>query len=404
MSEPAIQIPGLAKSFKHFTLGPLDLTVPKGAIYGLIGPNGVGKTTTIDLMLGMGRNDAGTIRVLGLDHIRDEVAMKGRIGYVSPDLNYQPWRTVSRVIRFHRWFYPDWDDEYCRNLLETLQVGWDEKIANLSFGTRIKLALIVALSHRPSVLLLDEPTVGLDVISKQQVFAELLAAVQDEERTVLIASHGLADIERFADHVGIIKDGKLLLEGATTDIVSRYRLVDFFAGDGFMPAGIAGLFVQERQGNRWRVLMDIEGSALEQVKARGASGIATSPVTLKICSSGCSRSVEMWRLLRDQVERDKWKVLGFVAGALLFPLLTSLWGVFDARARRGSQAYRVLRVLLLVVFRRICGRGLDDGGQTPASHSGASRAVPGGRAGLVAWCHHTCHCHWRVGVRLARDR
>ena len=281
MSEPAIQIRGLAKSFKHFTLGPLDLTVPKGAIYGLIGPNGVGKTTIIDLMLGMGRNDAGTIRVLGLDHIRDEVAMKGRIGYVSPDLNYQPWRTVSRVIRFHRWFYPDWDDEYCRNLLETLQVGWDEKIANLSFGTRIKLALIVALSHRPSVLLLDEPTVGLDVISKQQVFAELLAAVQDEERTVLIASHGLADIERFADHVGIIRDGKLLLEGATTDIVSRYRLVDFFAGDGFMPAGIAGLFVQERQGNRWRVLMDIEGSALEQVKARGASGIAASPVTLE---------------------------------------------------------------------------------------------------------------------------
>jgi ABC-2 type transport system ATP-binding protein len=131
------------------------------------------------------------------------------------------------------------------------------------------------------VLLLDEPTVGLDVISKQQVFAELLAAVQDEERTVLIASHGLADIERFADHVGIIRDGNLLLEGATTDIVSRYRLVDFFAGDGFMPAGIAGLFVQERQGNRWRVLMDIEGSALEQVKARGASGIAALPVTLE---------------------------------------------------------------------------------------------------------------------------
>ena len=134
MSEPAIQIRGLEKSFSGFTLGPLDLTVPGGAIYGLIGPNGVGKTTTIDLMLGMGRAAAGTIRIFGLDHVRDEVAIKRRLGYVSPDLNYQPWRTVGRVIRFHRGFYPEWDDEYCRRLLDTLQVGWREKIANLSFG------------------------------------------------------------------------------------------------------------------------------------------------------------------------------------------------------------------------------------------------------------------------------
>ena len=281
MNEPAIQIRGLEKSFPGFTLGPLNLTVPSGAIYGLIGPNGVGKTTTIDLMLGMGQAAAGTIRIFGLDHVRDEVAIKRRLGYVSPDLNYQPWRTVGRVIRFHRGFYPDWDDEYCRRLLDTLQVGWREKIANLSFGARIKLALIVALSHRPHLLLLDEPTVGLDVISKQQIFAELLAAVQDEDRTVLISSHGLTDIERFADHVGIMKDGKLLLEGATADIVSRFRVVDFLATAGFTTAGIPGVFVQEQQGDRWRVLMDMEGPALEQVKGRGANEIATSPVTLE---------------------------------------------------------------------------------------------------------------------------
>ena len=281
MSEPAVQIRGLEKSFPSFTLGPLDLTVPGGAIYGLIGPNGVGKTTTIDLMLGMGRADAGSIRIFGLDHTRDEVAVKRRLGYVSPDLNYQPWRTVGRVVRFHRAFYPDWDDEYCERLLDTLQVGWREKIVNLSFGARIKLALILALSHRPDLLLLDEPTVGLDVISKQQIFAELLAAVQDEDRTVLISSHGLADLERFTDHVGIMKDGKLLLEGATADIVSRFRIVDFLAAEAFTAEGIEGVFVQEQQGERWRVLMDIEGSGLEQVKGRGAREIATSPVTLE---------------------------------------------------------------------------------------------------------------------------
>ncbi len=162
-----------------------------------------------------------------------------------------------------------------------MQVGWREKIVNLSFGARIKLALILALSHRPDLLLLDEPTVGLDVISKQQIFAELLAAVQDEDRTVLISSHGLADLERFTDHVGIMKDGKLLLEGATADIVSRFRIVDFLAGEAFTAEGIEGVFVQEQQGERWRVLMDIEGSGLEQVKGRGAREIATSPVTLE---------------------------------------------------------------------------------------------------------------------------
>lgn len=281
MNEPAIQIRGLEKSFPGFTLGPLNLTVPSGAIYGLIGPNGVGKTTTIDLMLGMGQAAAGTIRIFGLDHVRDEVAIKRRLGYVSPDLNYQPWRTVGRVIRFHRGFYPEWDDEYCRRLLDTLQVGWREKIANLSFGGRIKLALIVALSHRPHLLLLDEPMVGLDVIAKQQIFAELLAAVQDADRTVLISSHGLTDIERFADHVGIMKDGTLLLEGATADIVSRFRVVDFLAAAGFTTAGIPGVFEQEQQGDRWRVLMDMEGPAIEQLKERGANEIATSPVTLE---------------------------------------------------------------------------------------------------------------------------
>lgn len=289
MSAPAIEIRGLEKSFSAFKLGPLDLTVPKGAIYGLVGPNGVGKTTTIDLLLGMGREDGGSIHVFGLDHARDEVAVKRRIGYVSPDLNFQPWRTVKRTVRFFRAFYPDWDDDYCTSLLETLKVGWDEKIRHLSFGARIKLALVLALSHRPSLLLLDEPTIGLDVISKQQIFAELLAAVQDEDRTVLIASHGLADIERFADHVGIMKDGRLLIEGATADVVARYRLVDFLAGDGFNTAGLAGVFVQEHQGQRWRVLMDFQSGALEQMKTRGAAEISALPVTLEDLFVGLMR-------------------------------------------------------------------------------------------------------------------
>lgn len=184
MSANAVEIRGLQKAFPSFQLGPLDLTVPIGAIYGFVGPNGSGKTTTIDLIFGMGAKDAGSIAVLGLDHLRDEVAMKRQVAYVSPELQFQPWGRVYKVIQFVRGFYPSWDQDYCERLLRSLDVGADERIATLSFGARIKLALVLALSWKPKVLILDEPTVGLDAISKQAVFAELLAAVQDEERGI----------------------------------------------------------------------------------------------------------------------------------------------------------------------------------------------------------------------------
>ncbi len=134
MTEHAVEIRGLEKRYPSFTLGPVDLTVPKGAIYGLIGPNGAGKTTTLDMILGLGGKDAGEIKVLGLDHLEDEVEMKRRVGYVSPDLNYAPWGKVKRAVGFVRAFYPDWDDAYCTRLIETLGIGWTDRIVELSFG------------------------------------------------------------------------------------------------------------------------------------------------------------------------------------------------------------------------------------------------------------------------------
>ena len=281
MADHAIEIRGLEKSFSKFKLGPLDLNVPKGAIYGLIGPNGAGKTTTIDLILGMGREDAGRIRVFGFDHRADEVEVKRRLGYVSPDLHYHAWKWVGRLIHFIRKFYPDWDDAYCRQLLEKLGVGWDESIATLSFGARVKLALIVALSHRPPLLLLDEPIIGLDAVSKREIFAQLLAAVQDEERTVLIATNTLSDVERFADHVGMIRNGRLLLEGPTSEIVDRFRLVDCVFPDGAIAPHVEGFFVQERSANRLRALVDTTGHALAWLRDAGATNVSTTPVTLE---------------------------------------------------------------------------------------------------------------------------
>jgi len=278
---PALEICGLVKTYAQFALGPLDLTIPRGAIYGLIGPNGSGKSTLIDLIFGLGDNDAGSIRALGLDHCRDEVELKRRVAYVSPELNFAPWGRVGKAIRFVRGFFPDWDDAYCAALMHSFQLSDADKIATLSFGARTKLALLLALARRPEMLVLDEPTTGLDPVSKQQVFGELIQAVADGDRTVLISSHGLGDIERFADHIGMLKGGKLLLEGRTDEIVDRYRLVEYFLPHPSREPAPAGLIVLRRSAVRVHALLDQKSDASVWLQRHGATQLSLTRLTLE---------------------------------------------------------------------------------------------------------------------------
>jgi ABC-2 type transport system ATP-binding protein len=181
MSTPAIELNGLEYNLGQFHLGPLSLTVPRGAIYGLIGPNGAGKSTTMDLLIGLGKPGGGNIRMLGRDPNTDEVEIKRRTAYVSPDLSFGPYGTVARALRFMSSFYPDWDHERCARLQQEWGVQSTERLATLSFGARTKLSLIAALSRNAELLLLDEPTLGLDAIARRQLFAELLAFMQRED-------------------------------------------------------------------------------------------------------------------------------------------------------------------------------------------------------------------------------
>jgi ABC-2 type transport system ATP-binding protein len=281
MPANAVEIRGLEKAYRSFHLGPLDMSVAPGGIYGFVGPNGSGKTTTFDLIFGLAAKDRGSISVLGLDHQRDEVAMKRQVGYVGPDLLFLPWRRVGNVIQFVRGFYPSWDQRYCDRLMTALDVKASERVSTLSFGARIKLGLLLALSWRPKVLILDEPTVGLDAISKQAIFSELLAAVQNEERTVLISSHNLADVERFADHLGFIKNGRLLFDGTTDEVMARFRMVDLVAPESMPVDRHPGVLVQKRDGQRWRVLLDLQRAPVDELRALGVTLVADAPVTLE---------------------------------------------------------------------------------------------------------------------------
>lgn len=281
-STNAIEIRGLSKTFPRFRLGPLDLTVPAGAIYGLVGPNGAGKTTTLDLIFGLGLPEAGEIHVLGYDHREDEVDMKLAAAYVSPHTSFVSWRYVRRVIRFIRGFYPDWDQEYCDHLLKRFRIDPDEKTATLSLGNATKLGLVLALARRPRVLIMDEPTIGLDVLSKKELFTQLLALMGNEDHTVLISSHNLVDLERFTDHIGVIHEGRLLVEGRTDQLLETHRQVSFTL-EGEPPPGAR---LVERDGHRQRVLAHSADRYRKALVGCGATGISVQPVTLEELFSG----------------------------------------------------------------------------------------------------------------------
>src|SRR5690606_27475033 len=193
---PIIEVRALHHRIGRFELGPLDFTVPEGAITALVGPNGAGKTTLLDLMFGMGRAQEGHVGIAGLVQQRDTVAIKQRVGFVSPDLNYTSWGRIGSALDYLSGFYPDWNEAECERLLELFALERKEKVAGLSFGERTRLSLVVALARDTDVLLLDEPTTGLDVVGRRRLFAELLHYVESAGRAVLISSHQLGDLER----------------------------------------------------------------------------------------------------------------------------------------------------------------------------------------------------------------
>jgi ABC-2 type transport system ATP-binding protein len=283
MSEPAIIVQELRKSVgPSFCLGPLSLSIPKGVVCALIGPNGAGKTTLMNLLMGAGAADGGCARVFGHDVTTDPVGVKRLAALVSPEISYRPWGTVGRAIDFVSGFYPDWDRKRCEDLLRQMGLRRSERVDELSFGGRVKLPLVLALARNARLLLLDEPSVGLDPLARQQLYAELFNFIRDEERTVLISSHQLAELERCADHVLVVNEGQLVASGATPDLLSRYTELD----------------VLLRNGQRARVLWDraeTEASMSTENGVQQIIGERTMTLEELLVALVKSRSSVRWR-------------------------------------------------------------------------------------------------------------
>jgi len=195
-----------------FTIEGVTLCVPRGAIYGFLGPNGSGKTTTIRLFMGMLKADSGDITVLDRSVPRDMKAILARVGYVPERPHVYPALTVAEQVRYHASFFRLFDSGWASELRERLQLDPDRKIAQMSKGETGKLLLLLALSQRPELLVLDEPTEGLDPVVRRDVLAAVLDYVSETSATVFISSHLVHELERICDWVGVMDRGRLVAE------------------------------------------------------------------------------------------------------------------------------------------------------------------------------------------------
>jgi len=285
--QPVIDVAGLRKDYGPIAaVRGLDLQVPRGSIYGFLGRNGAGKTTTIKVLLGMARPTGGSARVFGLaaDAPDASVEIRRRTGFVSEDKELYDYMTVDEIVRFTAGFYPRWRRDLEARYLRALELPAPAKVKTLSRGTRTKLALLLALCRGAELLVLDEPTAGLDPAVTEQVLQALVGHVAQGETTIFFSSHQIAEVEQIADRIAIVDRGRAVLAGALDDLRESFRRVQLVFDReapqaAFRAAGVARV---RRQG---RVLTVIASggaeSILDEARALGPISVDVAPVTLK---------------------------------------------------------------------------------------------------------------------------
>lgn len=286
MAPDIIRCEKLRKSFgKTEVLQGVDLVVPEGAVVGLLGTNGAGKSTLIKCLLGLLRISSGTATVFGEDPWDLSAATKVRLGYVPQAVKVYPWMKVRQVIDYTGAFYPQWDPQWCGELLRKWELDGSAWVRNLSGGELQRLGLILAMGHRPDLLVLDEPAASLDPIGRRNLLRSLLDATRDGVHTVLFSTHITSDLERVASHVAILGEGVIDFFGELDELkdsVKRIRVhsaanlpVDF-AVPGSLRTEVAGKTAvvavasvddQLLDGirNRWDVTVDVENLNLEDI-------------------------------------------------------------------------------------------------------------------------------------------
>lgn len=281
-SDAVIEVSSLTRRFgAKKALDSVDVSVTRGAVYGLVGANGAGKTTLIRHILGLLRAESGTVRVFGLDPVADPVGVLSQIGYLAEENDLPPWMRVDELFRYSRAFYPKWDAQYAAELQSVFALDPTRKLRNLSKGQKARAGLVTALAHRPPLVLLDEPSSGLDPIVRRDILGAVFRILADEGRTVFFSSHLLDEVEQVADHVTMMSNGHVVMSAPLHSMLQRHRhLTIRFTGDA-RPPEIDRVLRWEARGGLWEAIVDGDAALVrERVAAERAAVVAERAATL----------------------------------------------------------------------------------------------------------------------------
>lgn len=257
MGKNAIEIEGLKFSYgRDDVLKGVDLQVPEGSIFGFLGRNGAGKTTTIKLLLGLLKPDAGVCKVNELDSQTEAIAVRRTVGYMAEDQQMYGWMRIEQIVKWVASFYPTWDDTFTNKLLDMLELPRKSKVKTLSKGQNSRLALLLALGHRPGVVILDDPTLGLDPIARKEFLRYVIGLLQTNGVTVFFSSHLLYEIEPVADYVAILDRGIITKTGRTFDLRQSVKKLIFTASNDSDLSTIEGILDIVRMGERVAVTVE----------------------------------------------------------------------------------------------------------------------------------------------------
>ena len=269
--QKAFEYKNVIKIFPDFTLGPIDLELEPGTVLGFVGPNGSGKTTTIQCLVGLLRADSGEMRIYGKKNDLNKPDWKIDIGYVGDvQVFYERW-SGRKNLEFLSQFYPQWSMSRAEELAKRFQLPLDKRAKDLSTGNRVKLSLVAALAHSPRLLLLDEPTVGIDPVVRTEVLDVLFEILETGDRAILYATHILPEISRLADELAFIDNGKVWLRTPKDDLTERWRKISFqLSGE---KSHIASVVSHKREGRENQVITSDFDVTLKHLNELGAENI-----------------------------------------------------------------------------------------------------------------------------------
>jgi ABC-2 type transport system ATP-binding protein len=273
MSETAIAINDVHFAYgRRKVLDGVSLDVPAGSVFGFLGRNGAGKTTTIQILLGLLAPQSGRCSVGGHDPKTDAVAVRRAVGYVAEDQRMYDWMRVEQIVKWTGSFYPTWDDAYARQLLRQFDLPPRDKIKTLSKGQNTRLALLLALAHRPKIVILDDPTLGLDPIARKEFLRSVITLLQAQGTTVFFSSHLLYEIEPVADRIAILDRGQIVKAAPTDelrDTIRRFVLRPKASPD---LSKIPGVLDVVRQDGQWNVTVESADKGVRAALSAAAAG------------------------------------------------------------------------------------------------------------------------------------